>query len=261
MAEDGGSKDTQKVASSDEEKPEEKGRGSIIITNDNRHIYSHEPQQESKKPSWVEKGTLVVLFLTFCAALFAGIEAYSLASDTRIAVVDAEKATVISNRAWLAPRNIIASPDFKMGPDPPPGSSEIFFGFENVGKGPATHTRELIRITVILVADFQNPSALNAVFSDVTSGRDCKDVPPNPNGRTIFPGGLAGDGQNLTGQPRRNALISGYFTLAIGCLVYETMESTRWSEVCEILEPIPVPKGQWPTEWRTTLCPVRTQAY
>jgi len=54
---------------SDKSQAENKRNGSIIITNDNRNIYPQAAHEERKKPNWVERGTLVVLFLTFAAAL------------------------------------------------------------------------------------------------------------------------------------------------------------------------------------------------
>jgi hypothetical protein len=87
-----GTKDTQATSKDDKSHADEKGAGSIVITNDNRQIYPHATQESRKKPSWVEKGTLIVLALTFLAALFAGYEANRLANLTNTAVNDAESA-------------------------------------------------------------------------------------------------------------------------------------------------------------------------
>lgn len=58
---------------------EQKRDGSVIVTNDNRHIYPQTTKEERKKPNWVEKGTLFVLTLTLIAAGYAGFEAHRLA--------------------------------------------------------------------------------------------------------------------------------------------------------------------------------------
>jgi hypothetical protein len=85
-----GSKDGADKSNGEKERAEQKRDGSIVITNDNRQIYPHAPNEDSKKPSWVEKGTLLVLTLTLLAAGYAGYEANRLAELTRIAVSDAE---------------------------------------------------------------------------------------------------------------------------------------------------------------------------
>ena len=70
---------------------EQKRDGSVIVTNDNRHIYPQTTKEERKKPNWVEKGTLFVLTLTLIAAGYAGFEAHRLAELTKKAVFDSER--------------------------------------------------------------------------------------------------------------------------------------------------------------------------
>ncbi|MFY9759000.1 MAG: hypothetical protein WAK32_01150 [Xanthobacteraceae bacterium] len=82
MVEYGGSKDAHATGNDDKSQADDKGCRSIVITNDNRNVYPHAAQENGKKPNWVEKGTLIVLFLTLGAALFAGFEAYRLADST-----------------------------------------------------------------------------------------------------------------------------------------------------------------------------------
>lgn len=84
------SKDPAEKTDSNKDCTEQKRDGSIVITNDNRNVYPQASQEERKKPNWVEKGTLIVLFFTFCAAIYAGIEAHRLAEWTKTAVGDAE---------------------------------------------------------------------------------------------------------------------------------------------------------------------------
>ena len=49
MIEYWGSKDTYQKVEPDKQKSEEKGRGSIVITNDNRNVYPNTPQARGDK--------------------------------------------------------------------------------------------------------------------------------------------------------------------------------------------------------------------
>ena len=162
-------------------------------------------------------------------------------------------------RAWLAPGKIIPPEGFTMSDNPPSGSDEIFFAFENTGKEPALKTSELIGVTIIDGRDFRNETVMVRTISEILDGKSCVESPLNPRGRAIFPSRHVSIGQNLGAEKRRLALTGGYYTLVAGCLVYETLGERHWSEVCEIFEPIPNPKGPWPTDWRTTICPFHTE--
>jgi hypothetical protein len=87
----GEGEDTKKKCRPDDDNAEEKRHGSIIITNNNHNVHPRSTQHERKEPHWVEKGTLIVLFLTFFAALFAGYEARRLADLTDTAVTDTQR--------------------------------------------------------------------------------------------------------------------------------------------------------------------------
>jgi hypothetical protein len=148
-----GSKDTEIKSEPTEQRADDKGRGSIIITNDNRHVYPQTPQEGRKEPSWAEKGTLVILTCTFLAAIYAGYEANRLANLTETAVSDSETtatrqatdttkslelskeaadAATIANRAWISPRYIaIESVDRNAN------SLNVRVLYDNAGKTPA----------------------------------------------------------------------------------------------------------------------------
>lgn len=131
MIEDHGSKATNPEASNGDQNTHKEGR-SIIITNDNRHIYPTCDQTDSKKPNWVEKGTLFVLFFTLGAAAYAAYETSIMAKRTIDLASDSNKQLIASTRAWIVP--ISAKFDGKIVRN---ANMRIEINFENVGKEPA----------------------------------------------------------------------------------------------------------------------------
>jgi hypothetical protein len=93
MASDSIGRDGDKVPCGDKNKSNDHGGLTIFITQDT-HTNTKPPNTHSEakdQPNWVEKWTLVVLFLAFIAATYAGYEANRLADLTQIVIDDAAK--------------------------------------------------------------------------------------------------------------------------------------------------------------------------
>ena len=230
------------------------------------------------KPNWVEIGTLMVLILTFGAAIFAGAEAKRLADATEIAISESRdatakqvKLTVESNqityaamfnasRAWLAPREIVFYR--------PPIQNEtlqLTLNYYNVGKLPA------LNVSTPPLSSFRRDASVIFGHGVIPSSPAVVDA----IGRNVTCNGLkviAGAGGDAVfpypDRPSRIIIDSvgiadeklwvGNTTLIIkGCLGYLTFGQPHFSQFCYILRPEPpAPMG----EWKFVTCPLGNEA-
>ena len=151
-------------------------------------------------------------------------------------------------RAWIAPRGITdpIPPNFINKVDK---YSELLLRLENVGKGPAVKTNELVIATTVKKGDLFDEAVILKTIRDSLAGRECENIPVDPKGRAIYPGGTPGRVLALTDPQVAKVNAGSDFALVIGCIVYQTLEERHYTKLCMIAEP-PIASEKW----RSTNC-------
>jgi hypothetical protein len=159
-------------------------------------------------------------------------------------------------RAWLAPGGLTPSPDFKMHADPPYEPAVIALSVTNTGKEPAQYINQ--SVDVRLIDNAWDVPKITSVISGILNGKTCKETRIDKNGSALFPNGTRRILFRLGEEQSRTALSGGHYVMVAGCLNYQTLGESRWSEVCEFLDPIAPPEAPG---FRSAFCPVHNQAY
>ena len=163
----------------------------------------------------------------------------------------------LQQRAWLAPRGLKIPENF---PKEIHKYTEVTIVIENVGREPAARTNEALIATNLPLGDYRNAQAVeDLIKKEMMADKDihmtsCRELSTNPKGRAIYPGQPVGAVIGLSKEQTDLALARTHFALIAGCLVYETVNSVHYSEVCSVLEP--TNDGNW----RSTFCTTHTGA-
>jgi hypothetical protein len=93
MSEDVGGENASIKGDPNKDRPHEQRSDAATVTNESDIVRSDRSQRSRKESNCVENGTLLVLFFTFLAAVYAGYEAKRLADATGVSISDARSAT------------------------------------------------------------------------------------------------------------------------------------------------------------------------
>ena len=162
---------------------------------------------------------------------------------------DASRNTQIllaGQRAWIGPRDVEPLKESLDGLQ----YTEIRLPYENVGKEPATNVRIEIHAGVLKTSDFRNVPVVEATILNLMKGRSCDAFSPDENGTVSYPGAKTDVALAPFTADRIEKVRSGkYFPIIVACFIYKIVETVRFSQFCNILEPIAeAPK------WRSTAC-------
>jgi hypothetical protein len=165
----------------------------------------------------------------------------------------------IEQRAWLAPKNITTLPDFVMHPNPPFRKSVIDFSFANTGKEPAIYVNRVVDYRFINNA--WDKDQISKKIADILKGKSCKEIGSDPEGSTVFPNETERVYFQLSEDDAQTALGGDHWLMVGGCLIYQTMKETHWSDVCRILDPIDTDLFlDRKPGFNNLVCPTHTQA-
>lgn len=126
---------------------------------------------------------------------------------------------------------------------------------ENTGKEPALHIATDIVPIALPVGDWNNLDAMTRAIKEAMHGRECKDIPLNPNGSVLFPGQKLGPVAGFSADDITKINAGTHYAVLAGCIVYETLKERHETQVCNALEHVIQNGG-----WRSVTCRVYQQA-
>jgi hypothetical protein len=218
------------------------------------NAYRAERHSDDKKRGKREKITIVIIA---AAAVFAAIAAVAAIVS---AFIFQGQLSAMQNeqRAWLTSREIKPlSSSFVMHP-PPYSPAVIDFDFANVGKEPARFVNRVVDVRFLDNA--WDVPQISRNISVALKGKSCRDIPIDKEGVTVFPGDTQHVLFQLTVDGVKTTLGGGHWLMIGGCLAYQTMNETHWSDVCLILDPIDPSLFPGKTGFNTLICSTHNQA-
>jgi hypothetical protein len=176
-------------------------------------------------------------------------------------LIDARKATVEANRAWVAPRNAYLTRPFVLNDHP---AFRVTYG--NIGRQPALNTETWWRVSIVdagpLLRSLKEPNLAESAFppniacSGQSTRRGAEVIWP-----TTQPEAYANAYVENPGDPIiTEEVIDGRHAVVIqGCFLYETFHEVHHSAYCFWFRQVP-PSHMLTTTTGAVICPIGNDA-